>query len=104
MTRDYVRYVMASSQFSTQVERLRSGATIQHFGPTHLSQMVVVVPPLAEQTEITRRIDAAEAQLRALDTEARNAVVLLQERRSALISAAVTGQIDVRNAVPENAA
>ena len=36
-----------------------------------------------------------------LETEARQAVSLLQERRSALISAAVTGQIDVRGLVPE---
>jgi type I restriction enzyme S subunit len=36
--------------------------------------------------------------------EAHNAVSLLQERRSALISAAVTGQIDVRGLVPEASA
>ncbi len=36
-----------------------------------------------------------------LETEAQQAISLLQERRSALISAAVTGQIDVRGLVAE---
>jgi hypothetical protein len=34
-------------------------------------------------------------------TEAERAIALLQERRAALISAAVTGQIDVRSLAPE---
>ena len=36
------------------------------------------------------------AKLDALVTQARTAITLLQERRTALVSAAVTGQIDVR--------
>jgi imidazolonepropionase-like amidohydrolase len=43
----------------------------------------------------------SQAEMDALVAEAESAIALLQERRSALISAAVTGQIDVRNAVPE---
>jgi type I restriction enzyme S subunit len=37
----------------------------------------------------------------SLETESQRAISLLQERRSALISAAVTGQIDVRGLVSE---
>ena len=42
-------------------------------------------------------------QFDTLSTEAQRAIVLLQERRSALISAAVTGQIDVRGLVEAEA-
>ena len=55
-----------------------------------------VVPPISEQAEIVAHLDAKTAALDTLTTEAQRAIALLQERRSALISAAVTGQIDVR--------
>jgi type I restriction enzyme S subunit len=42
-------------------------------------------------------------QIDALTTEAQHAIDLLQERRAALISAAVTGQIDVRGLVEHSA-
>lgn len=57
----------------------------------------VLVPPLAEQAAIITYIDSQVARLDALTTEAQRAIDLLQERRTALISAVVTGQIDVRS-------
>ncbi|MBK8119483.1 MAG: restriction endonuclease subunit S [Sulfuritalea sp.] len=56
----------------------------------------VLVPPLAEQAAIVTYVGAATAKFDTLTTEAQRAIDLLQERRTALISAAVTGQIDVR--------
>ncbi len=54
------------------------------------------VPPLNEQQAIMRLIRSTEAEVNNLTAEAERAIELLQERRTALISAAVTGQIDVR--------
>ena len=56
----------------------------------------IPLPPLAEQNDILRYIQAAAASFDTLTTEAQRAINLLQERRTALISAAVTGQVDVR--------
>ena len=56
----------------------------------------LLVPPPREQAEIAGHIDAQTAAMESLSAEAIAAVELLQERRSALISAAVTGKIDVR--------
>ncbi|WP_338462142.1 restriction endonuclease subunit S [Synechococcus elongatus IITB7] len=58
--------------------------------------ILVAVPPLNEQLEISTYLDHLETSQNSLISEAMNAINLLQERRSALISAAVTGQIDVR--------
>jgi type I restriction enzyme S subunit len=58
----------------------------------------VVVPPIAEQQTIIAFLDSETAKLDTLTAEAQRAIDLLQERRTALISAAVTGQIDVRSA------
>ncbi|OYT87776.1 MAG: hypothetical protein CFE46_11630 [Burkholderiales bacterium PBB6] len=54
------------------------------------------VPPKVEQEAIVRKLDDELLRSEVLCGEAVKAVTLLQERRSALISAAVTGQIDVR--------
>jgi type I restriction enzyme S subunit len=54
------------------------------------------IPPLGEQQAIARFAQDASQYLDALAAEAQKAIDLLQERRTALISAAATGQIDVR--------
>ncbi len=64
-----------------------------------LGQLVMPYPPEAEQLEIVRFLQVELTRFDALSTEAQRAIDLLQERRTALISAAVTGQIDVRGAV-----
>ena len=62
-----------------------------------LSAIVLAWPELSEQIEIVSFIDAETSRLDALTTEATRGIALLKERRSALISAAVTGKIDVRH-------
>ena len=57
-------------------------------------------PSLAEQNQISRFLDCETARIDGLIEEAQKGVTLLQERRSALISAAVTGKIDVRDWQP----
>ncbi len=64
----------------------------------------IPVPPLDEQTEIVEYISETEGQFDALTAEAQRAIGLLQERRTALISAAVTGKIDVRGLAAEEEA
>jgi type I restriction enzyme, S subunit len=61
----------------------------------------MIVPPIGEQECIVAFVIRESASLNSLVENAARAVDLLQERRSALISAAVTGKIDVRQVVPE---
>ena len=61
-----------------------------------LGEIRVPVPRFAEQVAIADHINAETTKLAALATEADRAIDLLQEHRAALISAAVTGKIDVR--------
>ncbi|WP_198389323.1 restriction endonuclease subunit S [Roseovarius faecimaris] len=61
----------------------------------------VGMPPSNELREILDFLETALLSVDALISEAEKAIALLQERRSALISAAVTGKIDVRGEVPE---
>jgi type I restriction enzyme S subunit len=56
----------------------------------------LLLPPISEQAEVARFARNADSRFAALMSEAERAIALLQERRAALISAAVTGKIDVR--------
>ena len=69
-----------------------------------LKEVMLAVPPIGEQQSIVAFIDTETAKLDSLTAEAQRAIDLLQERRTALISAAVTGQIDVRQLTEKQAA
>ena len=56
----------------------------------------IALPSRAEQDSIVEHIKATHERFDALTTAATSAISLLQERRAALISAAVTGKIDLR--------
>ena len=56
-------------------------------------------PPLKEQKRIATYLDKETAKIDTLIEKCETAIELLKERRTALISAAVTGKIDVRSAI-----
>lgn len=94
-------YVMNTRVVRAQVEVVQYGAAQEQFNISHAVNFWVPVPPAAEQSHIVAFLDAETGRIDALITEAERAIALLQERRAALISAAVTGQIDVRGLAPE---
>lgn len=57
----------------------------------------ITIPPFEEQVEIVEKIKNLSITYKALISKAESAIALMQERRTALISAAVTGKIDVRD-------
>jgi len=73
-----------------------------NLNPNRYGQIDVVLPPGDEQLNIAAFLDLETAKLDTLQAEAERAINLLKERRSALISATVTGKIDVRGLAPES--
>ena len=69
-----------------------------------LAALRIPLPPLTEQRVIVDFIELEAAKLDSLKAHAEQAIALLKERRTGLIAAAVTGQIDVRTAVSQRAA
>jgi len=80
------------------LESLAFGATIKTIGMGEVKRLVTPLPPPEEQQEIAQYISAEIGKIDKLRHCAQRAVELLKERRSALVAAAVTGKIDVRNA------
>jgi type I restriction enzyme S subunit len=68
-----------------------------NLNPTRYGATVVALPPPDEQAAITHALDEAIQAIDVLIEKARDSIDLMCEHRSALISAAVTGKIDVRD-------
>ena len=88
-------YFMSRSKQSTNLASISS---------SNLMELPVVLPPPDEQIVILEEIAREVGRIDALVSEAETGIALLKERRSALISAAVTGKIDVRHLVETEAA
>jgi len=82
-----------------QMLSITEQTTISGINSQRLKQCLVPIPPIDEQQRSCEEVRRVEHQYEALTAEAERAIELLQERRTALISAAVTGKIDVRGLV-----
>ena len=74
----------------------KEGATVESIEQEYLSNSLFPVPPVAEQQQIVDKINEQMKTFDSLVSKSQKAIQLMQERRTALISAAVTGKIDVR--------
>lgn len=97
ITKDFIRYIVQSDLFFEQIKLLQTGSTIQHFGPIHLQQMKILLPSLKEQADLCSAIITSTSKIDKLIEKAEDFILLTKERKIAVISAAVTGKIDVRD-------
>lgn len=98
----YLVLGLSTPQARSVIELAASGASssMQNIAQGAILDLKLPVPPLNEQRQITGYVAAVKHTFDTLSTTAEAAIALLQERRAALISAAVTGKIDVRDLVP----
>ncbi|HLO97169.1 MAG TPA: N-6 DNA methylase, partial [Fimbriimonas sp.] len=61
----YLETFLGSPAFLGQAEALATGSSIKHFGPMHLKQMRIHLPPLAIQQQIVAEIEAEQALVNA---------------------------------------
>jgi type I restriction enzyme S subunit len=78
-----------------EIDLLVNGSAQPALSLGAMNELVTLLPPLSEQSEIVGFLDTRTTKLDDLTAEAQRTIDLLKERRSALISAAVTGKIDV---------
>tara|TARA_R110002051_G_scaffold325547_1_gene428775 strand:+ start:33206 stop:34558 length:1353 start_codon:yes stop_codon:yes gene_type:complete len=96
MTPAFLFAYTQSLEFGGWRDAVAVSATIPNIGADKYATLGVPTPPLAEQFQIMAFLDSEISKLDAAIADARKAIALSRERRAALISAAVTGKIDVR--------
>ncbi|WP_444905253.1 restriction endonuclease subunit S [Microbulbifer sp. CnH-101-E] len=95
-----MRYLLAylsSEQVQNYLNSKAKGATFKEITLDMLRRVAALIPPKEEQLLISDRVDMLGQRFKQLIDASEKQVKLLTERRTALISAAVTGKIDVRN-------
>ncbi|RZO84000.1 MAG: restriction endonuclease subunit S [Oceanococcus sp.] len=103
LTSEFLMWSLNSTQVYRQAQQDVIGSTSPHVNVETIKNFWMARPPVEEQRDICRALAAKLSKMRRLEGQAASARELLQERRSALISAAVTGKIDVRDwQPPEN--
>jgi len=89
-------YALKSQASQEQFRYREVGTAVTGVNIRDLKRTVIVVPPPSEQKAISAFLDHATTRLNSLTVRVRDGIEQLREYRTALISAAVTGKIDVR--------
>jgi len=97
---DWLLFALRSQLCQSQVQARATGATIRGLNIRDLKRIVLPVPPRPEQDAIALHLTTTTGHLDELAERVRLAIERLREYRTALISAAVTGKIDVRGFQP----
>jgi type I restriction enzyme S subunit len=93
----YLFYYFKSHAFIQGIRSQINSNTQDNVGVNDLKKVKVVLPPLTEQMKAIEYLQSIIGKLDSLSENAKSAINLMKERKTALISAAVTGKIDVRN-------
>lgn len=91
----YLWWFFQSPESHSQLELWSVGSTVAGLNQTTISKIVLPLPSLVEQRGIVKHLDEQIKKTDALIAETERFIELARERRAALITAAVTGQIDI---------
>jgi type I restriction enzyme, S subunit len=99
VSNDYLKYHFASNFGKSELLSKATGSTAFGIKASHFKATLMTVPPINEQKRITLHVDKEIEKIDGFIAKIREGIDRLKEFRTALISAAVTGKIDVRGEV-----
>jgi len=95
--RKFIFYYLQSDYFKQLGEASMTGAGgLKRVSPDFVRDHIIALPPVGEQKKISEYLDRANAYVKSVREEISASIRLLKERRAALITAAVTGQLDMK--------
>lgn len=97
----FIMRLLDSQMFEAHFAPETTGVSVPHISGEQILSFVTPIPDINEQRKICDFLEKEILKIEVLNRESEQAIALLKERRSALITAAVTGQIDVRNLAQE---
>jgi type I restriction enzyme S subunit len=97
--RSFIRLLLDGEMILTEARMRTKGIGVPDLGLGEIGRFPIPLPPISEQERIVKFLENEVNLYSNLISEAEKSITLLQERRTALISAAVTGKIDVRGLI-----
>lgn len=94
--RQFIVYMLSSAKHAFNMGNLARGATMPRISRSILSKVRFAFPPKHEQDSIVEFLNRETNNIDILIAKSKHAIELQKEHRASLISAAVTGKIDVR--------
>ena len=85
-----IKHILKSELVRKQLEILMTGSCQPNFGPSHLNQLIIPVPPLIEQEQIVSYLDTKTSLIDSLIEKTQLKIELLKEKRTSLINEVVT--------------
>jgi type I restriction enzyme S subunit len=98
---EFLLHQLKSPVIQLQLESLLIGSTFKRINVEEIRNFMICIPSVEEQNQISSHLRDRASRYDKLINKSEEAIELMKERRTALISAAVTGKIDVRNWQPE---
>jgi len=96
---DFLHLVVSSDLIQNQIFAFENGTSREGLNFLQVGSLLVSLPSLSEQKQIVRQVREYEERIFSLSTGIENQIEKLKEYRQSLISASVTGKIDVRDEV-----
>ena len=88
--KNLIKHILKSELVRKQLEILMTGSCQPNFGPSHLNQLIIPVPPLSEQQQIVSFLDTKTSLIDSLIEKTQRKIELLKEKRTSLINEVVT--------------
>ncbi|MBI5556741.1 MAG: restriction endonuclease subunit S [Deltaproteobacteria bacterium] len=95
----FLNYWLNNSLLQQEVLLQMAGAALRRISVEKVGRLPVLLPEREEQTAIATYLDRETTKIDKLAEKVEAAIARLQEYRTALITAAVTGKIDIRKAI-----
>ncbi|MBK1986876.1 restriction endonuclease subunit S [Sphaerospermopsis aphanizomenoides BCCUSP55] len=99
----FLAHLLRSEVYRNQLERLSTGATMQNLSNQSLSDLVIAMPSLDEQNQITNKIDDLRNETQRLENIYLQKIAALNELKQSILQKAFTGELTVRLRSPTTA-
>jgi len=95
VSQDYLYLALRGPGLAAHFEPMFTGVSVPHVSPSQIMNFEIPLPSRAAQDAIVLKIRAAQDQARRHESTIQRQIDLLRERRQALITAAVTGKLEI---------
>jgi len=91
--KSFVLYQFQSGEIKKQINKLASGATVQHLRVPHTKEFIFSIPPLEEQRAIVQRLDGLAAETSRLEAVYQSRLEAVEELRKSVLKEAFEGRL-----------